>query len=168
MHDESKRGYNAMANLKDTGGHTLVELIVGAAAAAVLAVTLGAMLFYGYLTWGRNSLAVDLHRDATLAMETLARSLRQASAEGVDLSQPSSIVVSNQGTGILCSFYQQGSNLVFNPAVNSGGTPFVLVQGRLSPAGFTHSNTTRGVTLYLNLEQGMEKMKVSGNIAFRN
>lgn len=151
-----------------TDGHTLIELVIGTAAAAVLAVTLGTMLFYGYVTWVRNCLAVDLHRDATLAMQTLARSLRQASASGVDLSLPGRIVVSNQGTGIFSSFYQQGSNLVFNAAVNNAGTPFILVQGRLSPSGFTHSNTSAGVYVRIVLQQGMENMRLDGDIAFRN
>ncbi|MEI7435490.1 MAG: hypothetical protein WCL16_01625 [bacterium] len=146
----------------------MIELVLGMMASAVLVVTLSVMLFYGYTTWVRNSQAVDLHRDATLAMQVMGKSLRQASAAGVDLSQPAQIVVSNQNTSILCSFYQQSGNLVYNPDVNGGGTPFLLVQGRLMPSGFTHSNINHGVTIRLKLQQGTESLEMNGSVCFRN
>ena len=157
-----------MTGWKRPGGFTVIELVLGMAAASVLAVTMSMMLFFAYTTWSRNSRALEMQRDATLSMQTMAKSLRQASATGVDVSQVSRLVVSNQGTATLTSFYQQGSDLFCNPALNSGGTPYRLVQGRLIPLGFTHSNITQGVTLRLRLQDGAETLEMNNSICFRN
>ena len=157
-----------MRRQRTNNGNTLVEVALGTLAAAVLAVTLSVMLFYGYTTWGRNVQVVDLHRDATLTMQIMEKKLQQASAGTVDLSQQGRIVVSNQGMSSFSAFYQEGSNLVYNPAESGGGTPFLLVQGRLAPSGFTHSNITRGVAVRLQLQHGMEALVMNGRVAFRN
>lgn len=157
-----------MKKIENRSGVTLIELLFGILSAAVLAAVLSVMLFYGYLTWVRNNRSVDLHRDATLAMQTMQRSLRQASAAGVDLSQPNQIIVSNQGSAIISSFYQQGSNLFCNPALNNGGTPFLLINGGVLPSGFTHSNIAGGASIRMRLRQGMEYMEMNGSICFRN
>lgn len=149
-------------------GFTLIELLMAGLSAAVLVVTMSTMLFYGYVTWGRNTQSVDLHRDATLAMQTLERSLRQATAAGVDLSQPDRIVVSNQAASTFQSFYQQANDLVYNPNVNGGGVPFTLVQGSVMSSGFTHSSITRGVSVQLRLQGGAETLDMNGSVHFRN
>ena len=150
------------------GGFTLVELLMASVAAAVLVVTMGIMLVYGFTTWHRNTRSIDMHRDATLAMRTLDRALRQATALGVDLSQPDRIVVSNQVAPVLHSFYQQGKDLVYNPNLNNGGIPVTLVQGRVTPSGFTHSNMAQGVTIRLQLQEGTETLVMNGSVRFRN
>jgi type II secretory pathway pseudopilin PulG len=153
---------------KMKNGFTVIELMVGTVAASVLAITVSIMLFYGYLAWNRNSSFLELQRDATLSMQALTKSLRQASAAGVDLSQANQIVVSNQNTAVESSFYQQGSNLFCNPALNAGGVPFLLVRGWVISSGFTHSNIAQGVTIRLKLQNGTENLQLDGSVSFRN
>lgn len=149
-------------------GFSLIELLMASLSAAVLVVTMSTMLFYGYVTWSRNTRSVNLHRDATLAMQTLERSLRQATAAGVDLSQPDRIVVSNQTAPTLQSFYQQANDLVYNPNLNGGGVPFSLVQGSVISSGFTHSNLAQGVIVRLQLQDGIETLEMNSSVHFRN
>jgi type II secretory pathway component PulJ len=147
---------------------TVIELVLAMVAASMLAAIVSTMLFYGYTTWNRNSSFLELQRDVTLAMQTLSRSLRQASATGVNLTQPGQIVVSNLNTSTLTSFYQQGSNLACNLASNNGGTPFLLVRGRVTPSGFTCSNIAQGVGIRLKLQNGAQNLEMDGSISFRN
>jgi type II secretory pathway pseudopilin PulG len=157
-----------MTRLESKNGFTVIELIVGMIAASMLAVIMSVVLFYGYTAWNRNSSFLELQRDATLAMQTLSKSLRQATATGVDLTQPGQIVVSNLNTTTLTSFYQQGGNLICNPAVNNGGVPFSLVRGWVIPSGFTCSNIAQGVTMRLKLKNGSKSLEMDSSVNFRN
>jgi hypothetical protein len=137
-------------------------------AAAILAVIVSVVLFYGYTAWNKNSSFLELQRDGTLAMQTLSKSLRQGSATGVNLSQPGQIVVSNLNTTTLTSFYQQGGSLICNPAVNNNGVAFSLVRGWVIPSGFTYSNIPQGVTIRLKLQNGGKNLEMDTSVNFRN
>jgi hypothetical protein len=149
-----------------TNGFTIVELAVGMLAASILAVTLGVMLFVGYTNWTRTTRALDMQRDTTLAMQTLMRVLRGASLGGVDLSQSHRIDFTTNG--VTQSFFQQGSNLLYNPNLTGGGTAFPLVRDRMVPASFTVSNITKGVGVSLQVREGSETMTLSAGIRLRN
>ncbi|MBN2161382.1 MAG: type II secretion system protein [Pontiellaceae bacterium] len=57
---------------------TLIELMVAVLAGAVFALLVGSMLIFSYQGWSDNNRKVEQHRDASLAMDTIGRLIRQA------------------------------------------------------------------------------------------
>ena len=49
---------------RNRSGFSLVELMAGALAASVLAITAGTMVFHAYNGWTENSNAVNLHLES--------------------------------------------------------------------------------------------------------
>jgi hypothetical protein len=144
-------------------GFTLVELGAGALTAAVLAVTAGAMLFYGYMTWRRARLAVDLQRDGTAAVRMLTTRLREAGASDVAVSAGRVDVLSR---GSAAALYASGSDLVFDPDTGTAGDEQTIVPGRL--ASFTPAMLDRGVALRFVLTSSEETTTINTFLSFRN
>lgn len=59
-------------------GFTLVELVIGIAAASLLALTVGMMLAAAYRGWVRSLAVADLERDMSVAVHTLDMAVRGA------------------------------------------------------------------------------------------
>lgn len=75
-------------------GFTLIELMVSALVGAVLALTVGSMIVFGYIAWSNNSQAVKIQNDTSLAMTALGRYIRESNIndlliDGVSFSSDS-------------------------------------------------------------------------------
>jgi len=152
-----------MAESGKRKGFSIVELLVGMIAGAILALTAGTIIFYGYLAWRRNSDAVDLQRDGTAAMQMLSRRLREASASDVTVL-PERITI--QTTNAPISFYRDNNDLEYDPDTGSAGDEVTIIAGRV--ATFAPTNLTVGVSIVLELQAGEEEMRITSMTGFRN
>ena len=59
-------------------GFTIVELLVAMVAFSIMILAVGLMLIYGWLGWRKNTHSVNMQRDAVLAMEQIAREVRNS------------------------------------------------------------------------------------------
>ncbi|MEE9369728.1 MAG: type II secretion system protein [Pontiella sp.] len=59
-------------------GFTLVELLMAAVVMAVLVTAIGSVMYYSYLGWLNNTRSVNMKRDAYIAMEQIAREIRNS------------------------------------------------------------------------------------------
>lgn len=112
---------------------TLIELLVSLVAAAMLALTAGLMVFFGYRTWQRNQDLACLQEDATVALATVSHVLRGASAADVSVSTGQLTVKQRDGNGTVtrtARIYVSARNLLYRPDITST-TEAVLVKGRL-------------------------------------
>lgn len=122
------------------------ELLVAMVAASVLALTVGAMIWYTTLSWRRLSQAVNMQRDMRVAMDTLTRMTRSAT----NVSWSTSLVYTARYTNKPpASVSAVGSNLVFDPNTTAGGDNMVLAQGTYQLFSVAISGRTSTVTLRL-------------------
>lgn len=112
---------------------TLIELLVSLIAAAMLALTAGLMVFFGYRTWQRNQEIACLQEDAAAALATVSQVLRGAVAADVSVSAGQITVKQRDGNGTVtrtARIFTSGRNLVYRPDITAT-TEAVLVKGRL-------------------------------------
>jgi prepilin-type N-terminal cleavage/methylation domain-containing protein len=169
MLPERRRGSRRPARARaNTGpqGFTMVELLVAMIAAPLLSLTIGTMLHYFQSGWKRHAGAVEFQRDATLAMNAIARAVRSAPAGAVSNSAGRLTILAGAGAGT--TFYQRGADLVRSGDVNGTAPDVVLVSGRLST--FAASNTTSGVRIAMTLHDGPsgEDARIESVIRTRN
>lgn len=135
----------------------MVELTLGIVAAAILALTVGAMLIYGYAGWKRCNEEVEVQRLGAVAARKLDWTLRGARRSGMILTN-SSAVVFQMTNDVWARFYQDGASLRYDEDVSSGGAddPYV-VQGRVvSPGGFQCvASGVSAVSVSLRLADGV-------------
>jgi len=143
-------------------GFTLVELMIGMASAAVLAVVFSALLFYGYKGWKQLRGEADMQADADVAMRTMDR-----------ICRTSSNAYWNAGTATLIltnapmhTFAKVGSNLVWS----SSGVTTVLITNRVGSFVCAVTNSTDRATLSvsLGLTEGYESLDMPFSIFMRN
>ncbi len=70
-------------NKKYKQGFTLVELLMGALVMAVLILAVAHVFYYAWMGWSRNVQSVNMQRDAYLAMEQIAREIRNSNIDEV-------------------------------------------------------------------------------------
>ena len=129
-----------MKRPEHNAGFTLVELIITLAAASILAITAGMTLVYGYSGWCRNNAAVELQRDATLAMYRLSRAIREASASDVTTS-------ASQLTIQTTEFRVDGDHLIYDPNTGTDGDEVVIVDSsRLRKMSVKLTDTLKALT----------------------
>jgi len=157
-----------MKRPEHNAGFTIVELIVALVAASILAITAGITLVYGYSGWRRNNAAVELQRDATLAMYRLSRAVRGASA--ADVTTPSAGQSAAQLTIQQTEFRVDDVNhLLYDPNTGIDGDEVVIVDGRLKTFAVTNLSTGAGISIILELqnENGDEITITNATTAFR-
>ncbi|MBA7687323.1 hypothetical protein ES703_95784 [subsurface metagenome] len=159
-----------MKRPEHNAGFTIVELIIALAAASILAITAGITLVYGYSGWRRNNAAVELQRDATLAMYRLSRVVRGASASDVNtpfLAGQSAEQLTIQPTEFRVNV--NGDCLLYDPNTGVEGDEVVIVDGRLETFTVTNLATGTGmsITLELQNENGNEVTITNATTAFR-
>lgn len=93
------------------GGFTLVELLVGIMSFSILALVIGGMLVFAFSSWRYNNREVEIQRDASLAMETIARLIREAPRWGVSTATNSIYFSADGETNITA----RGNQLLLNP-----------------------------------------------------
>ncbi len=158
-----------MKRPEHNAGFTLVELIIALAAASILAITAGITVVYGYSGWRRNNAAVELQRDATLAMYRMSRAIREASA--ADVTTPLAGLSAEQLTIQPTEFRVNvnGDCLLYDPNAGTDGDEVVIVDGRLETFTVTNLATGTGVSITLELqnENGDEITITNATTAFR-
>lgn len=117
-------------------GFSLIELIAGILAAAVLALTAGSMLWYGYLGWRRTGETVELQRDYRAAMDVLTRALRACPSTNMTFVSATAGLVFTCPGKPTARVYRSGNDLVYVPDTASGGNSTRLIGGTLAPNGF--------------------------------
>lgn len=116
-------------------GFSLVEITFGILAAAVLALTVGAMLIYGYGGWRRCKAEAELERDGAVALRTLDWTLRGAVLSGI-VTTNSGEVTFRTTNGVVAKFYQDASDLRYDNDIATGGTDAYVITNLVSPGGF--------------------------------
>ncbi len=157
-----------MKRPEHNAGFTMVELLVALVAASILAITAGITLVYGYSAWCRNNVAVELQREATLAMYRLSLAIRGAST--TDVTTPLAGQSAEQLTIRSTEFRVNEKHLLYDPNTGIDGDEVVIVDGRLKTFTVTNLSTGTGVSIVLDLqnETGDEIAITSAIIAFRN
>ena len=157
-----------MKRPEHNAGFTMVELLVALAAASILAITAGITLVYGCSGWRRNNAAVELQRDATLAMYRLSRAVRGASA--TDVTTPLAGQSAEQLTIQSTEFRVNEEHLLYDPNTGIDGDEVVIIDGRLKTFTVTNLSTGTGVSIILELqnENSDEIAITSAIITFRN
>jgi len=147
-------------------GFTTVELLAATIAAAVLALSVGAMLIYGYAAWRRHSEFVDMQRDATAAMHTIGWKVRAATASDATIPAADRLRIVTPSATV--EFRASGADLIYDPDTGTGGDEEVLVDGRLQT--FSPILVTGGVSVQLDLQtvDGEESAQTDAVFAFRN
>ena len=142
---------------------TTVELVIGMAAAAILATVVGAVLYHGHLMWHRAARAAELHRDGSLAMAMVGRAIRAASPSQVG-AQAGSLTVT--GTNQTLRFYVSGDRLLYNAATAETNDDVAAVQAGLQSFSATLNGSV--VAVVLVLDNGDEHIRIDGAAACRN
>jgi prepilin-type N-terminal cleavage/methylation domain-containing protein len=157
-----------MKRPEHNAGFTMVELMVALAAASILAITAGTTLVYSYSGWYRNNAALELQRDATLAMYRLSRAVRGASA--ADVTTPLAGQSAARLTIKTTEFRVNEKHLLYDPDTGIDGNEVVIVDGRLKTFTATNLSTGIGVSIVLELqnENSDEITITNATIAFRN
>lgn len=157
-----------MKRPEHNAGFTMVELLVALVAASILAITAGITLVYCYSGWCRNNAAVELQRDATLAMYRLSSAVRGASA--TDVNTPLAGQSAERLTIQQTEFRVNEKHLLYDPNTGIDGDEVVIVDGRLKTFTVTNLSTGTGVSIVLELqnENSDEITITNATIAFRN
>ena len=156
-----------MKRPEHNAGFTMVELLVALVASSILAITAGITLVYAYSGWRRNNAAVELQRDATLAMYRLSRAVRGASAN--DVTTPLAGQSAERLTIQTTEFRVDGDHLLYDPDTGIGGDEVVIVDGRLKTFTVTNLSTGIGVSIVLELQnENSDEIAITSAItAFR-
>lgn len=154
-------------------GYSLIELMAGMLAAAVLALTVGTMLYHAYDAWDDNHDAVNLHRDGRNAMDLMARAIRDASAARVTTAANNNLVILNEAGASSVRFWRTSGRLLYSPDTGGGVDDIILVgyergADRARATRFNVTLTATDVTIRLDLERGDEAIRFDSTVAFRN
>ncbi len=151
---------------REQAGFSLVEFLVAFLAAAILAVTAGALLHMTFAVWTRGHSAVNVQRDLTAVTQLLNGMLRGASRADVTFNSSQIQVVDGAVTKRLT--YNSGAgSLVYDPDTGSAGDEVSIVSGNLQT--FTPSAVGgAGLRVLLSMQNSNESTSLSTVVAFRN
>ena len=140
-------------------GFTATELMATVVAASALALSAGIVMTIGYREWVNDTGIVEMQRDATFAVDMMAKAIREAN--------PSTVTVSAGRLDIATrSFYSDGADLMYDPNTGSIGDEVVLVPGRLD-SFVPVLVANHGVRIDLSLRDDREQESLSVNFSFR-
>lgn len=131
-------------------GFSLVELMAGMLAASIVALSVGSILYFSWVSWKRNNDSVNMQRDASLAMRVLAKEIR--SSKMSDIETGSYLKCSN------ATFNRVGSDLTYKG--------MKLVAGWCN--GFNTRQTPTNITVVLNLVAGGDSSTIEATFYTRN
>jgi prepilin-type N-terminal cleavage/methylation domain-containing protein len=148
-----------------SGGFTLVELMVGVMASAILALTVGAMLFVTYRGWQSIQSVAAMERDGSLAMDTMRRAIRGSSSSRWVSASCRLDVYTN--AAVAWQFASNNTRLVYT----AGGRGMDLVSTGLT--AFSCASVSGRVTVVVNLRDPSSggigaTMNMSNTISSRN
>ena len=159
-----KRTGTGIRGNRSRGGFSMVELVMGIAAAAVVVISSGLMVYYTHLGYRRESAAVNLQRDATAIMDLLCHAIRGCSMAGVSISAGT---LSIQNGGVTASFRRSNSgDFVYDPDTAISGNDVVVATGVAT--AFTPEFASGGVSVQVNLQSGTDNAQVGAVVFPRN
>lgn len=148
-----------MVNKKHSG-FTLIELMIGIIISSILALTTGIMIYYSYETWDKSKVAVELQRDATLAMDILSKNIRPSNSSDIQTSG-STLTIGNK------SFYLVSpGSLLYDPNSGVAGDEKVIVNNKVTALVFSKNDPL--VEIYMVLEDDTETITLDNSIEYRN
>lgn len=151
-----------MKNKALKSGFGLVEMMVAALAASILALIVGSMLVSGWTGWKRYNDSVAMQRDSSLALRRIAKEIRRTPMANITVGS-TLICINTNGT------YKFSVNNSGDLNLENSGTDFPLVRGMVASLGFnTLSNSTRSVEVALNLSTGTDNSNNKMVIFTRN
>lgn len=148
-----------------TGGFSIIELMLGVIAMAVLVLAIGSMLVFGWRGWRHGNEIVNMQRDASLALRVIAKEIRMSNFSAITDGNPL-ICPTASGTA---TFTWSGGNLDI-----SGSSPMRLVQGwttyfnseKMEDA--SGGVTSQWVRIALNLNTGVDQINNTLDVYPRN
>jgi len=144
-------------------GFTLAELLVAMLASAILALTAGAMLWYGTLGWRRTREAVDLQRDMAATLDVMTRSVRAGTNLVFATGAVFTVRFADRPTARV---YANGNDLVYRPNVSDAGNEMTLADGTLRR--FAVTVVSNGATVVVVLAGGSEVLSNGVSLVRRN
>lgn len=148
-------------------GFTLVELLMAVVASAILALVVGIMLVYAWGEFRRDRDGVNMQEDGRIAMETIARTIRSASAPNVQVLSSNDLRVTS--SGVTKRVYASGNSLFYDPNMAVAGDAVSLVNNRLiSFIALTTNSTSVQVTLTLTAGDNTHNETILGVFTCRN
>lgn len=131
-------------------GFTLLELAAAIVAAAILALTAGSMLWYGYRGWKQLGDSIGLQRDMRAAMNVMERAVRS----GTNMTFSTGLVFTVQYATLPAALvYAAGNSLYYQPNAAVTGSQMTLVGGTLQQFGVGLATNTVTLTLVLKANQ---------------
>jgi Tfp pilus assembly protein PilW len=147
-------------------GFSLVELLAGALAASILAITAGTMVFHAYDAWDENHRAVNVHRDGRNAMDMLSRAIRSASMTRVIRAVNNDLELAYADGTSSVRFRRNGRDLTFDPDTGTSGDEMMLIDDGI--IRFDVSASATAVAIRMDLDRDDETMRLDSTTAFRN
>ena len=146
----------------DNRGLTIVDVAASMFLSSILVLTVGSMLFFGFLSWRRNSEAVGMQRDATIAMELISRAVRPVRGSFIQASG-STLNVGDE------SFYVSGNSLWYDPDDSVSGNEIEVIKGTVdtNSVTFIDDTATRSVIVDLNLSTETRSVSLTSVIGHR-
>lgn len=134
-------------------GFTIIELMVAIILSSILAITAGVMLYYVFSSWKNNNIAIELQRDATIAMDMMARRIRSSTSTcirsgGSKYFNDVDRISIGQITATQ-NFWQNGDTLWYSEGTHS----VAIIPGKLTYVRFTKDEARHSVIIKLKLEQ---------------
>ena len=147
--------------LRNDKAFGIIELMVGIILSGILILTAGTMLYYHYRSWYQSHSAVDLHRDATIAMDMISRAVRPV--RGSAITEPASGAI---GTALKVSnkrFYFSQNSLWYS--IN--GNEIEVIGNNVSSISFTKDDPPHCVKIEMTLDNGLESITMNSVIKYR-
>ena len=131
---------------RSMAGFSLLEMLAGIIAAAVLALTAGSMIWYGYRGWQGLGDSVGLQRDTRAALDVMARAVRTCT----NMTFSTGLVFKVDYSGLpTAQIYAASNSLYYQPDATVAGTQMKLVNGTLKQFAVSFVTNTATVTLVL-------------------
>lgn len=153
----------AMKRHAASQGFSLAEVMVALVSGSILALTAGSMLFYTYLGWRRSGQAVEIQRDASVAVALLSHSLRRTAAVNVTVAGSRITIVRPTVTE---EFSVSGQDLIHDPDTSTAGDEQTIIFGRV--VSFVPTAYTEGLSFVLDLADGPETIRIDKVLTYRN
>lgn len=150
-------------------GFSLIELLVASVAAGILALTASTLLVLAWKSWATLREGIEMQRDAAVAFTTIKHQLRGATPG--DVTATNGLVQIHTADADL-SFYQQGSDLIFDPDIAVASNERTVIEGRVNAfAPISNSwagRTTLTIELSLFGDIGHETTSLTTTVSLRN
>lgn len=140
-------------------GFSLVELMIGMVAAAILVLTAGAMLWHAQAALRKLNAVVNVHRDMRASMDVLTKMTRPGTNFTYVSGTGYTVMYSNRAPSRV---YASGSNLLYRVNTSTGGDQ-QLANGTLLQFNVVLQTNKAIVTLVLgsSLEQMSNRVVVT-------